>query len=132
MEALLSIYWKLNQRTDTLDYKATHAGSWKSNSCSEDSYICGEIYLYFNPLNNIAQALIVYDERSQYRAGWKIKVDLECNSTKDRAFTLSTTDQTLSFRVLKTEEGGSMLGSYTSSSPTDSGTWSVDLLSCEK
>ena len=83
-----------------------------------------------------AQALITYDERSLYRPGWHVKIDLQiiddsigsatvCSTHLHSKMVLSTPDQKLGFRVLETGEDGKMSGHYISSDPVDRGVWSV-------
>lgn len=146
---LSSIFWELTKRTDTLDYSPNYSGTWKSAQCAT---ICGEIELYLDSSKDKAQALIIYDAQSIYRAGWKVKIDLELQKDVEvqkgssastsishsvevgesahpkSIMILSTADQKLRFTVLKMYENKNLSGSYVSSSPSDEGTWSVDLV----
>ncbi len=145
MGALLSVYWKLTKHLDELDSPPTHAGTWKSEGYSASACIRGDIQMVLNLPDSSAQVLIIYDEQSSYRAGWRVKTDLVIegdvmgrkdtigsatvsSSTIDlnSKTTFSTFDQKLGFRVLDVdEETGAISGSYISSTPVDQGTWRV-------
>lgn len=145
MGALLSVYWKLTQHLDELDSPPTHAGTWKSEGYSASACIRGDIKMVLNLPSGSAQVLIIYDEQSSYRTGWRVKTDLVIegdvsghtdtvgsatvsSSTIDlnSKTTFSTLDQKLGFRVQDVdEESGALSGSYISSTPVDHGTWRV-------
>lgn len=134
---LSSIYWKLTKQTDTLDYVPNYVGTWKSSVYES---ICGEIELYMDLSENKIQALIIYDDKSVYRSGWSVKTDLELqqedtastsisHTLVDKSEVLATPDQKLKFAILERDESGKLSGSYTSTFPSDEGTWSVDKIS---
>lgn len=76
MGIILSAYWKFFQRNDVLDYTPNYVGTWRSTIYPKEHHIRGSIELYLDPSQKTAQALIIYNEQSVYRAGWKVKIDL--------------------------------------------------------
>lgn len=142
MGIVISAYWKLFKREDVLDYTPNYVGTWRSVMYPKATHICGSIELYLDPSRKIAQALIIYDDSSAYRTGWKVKMDLQYNEIEEHSLAvssieseevdmnsklmLSTFDQSLIFRILEKNDTN-LSGSYVSVNPSDQGVWSVDL-----